>query len=387
MPYTQALQIFADILEGLSSLEKIGLVHFDLKPESILIKDGRAFIGDYGCMCLQHAGDEGFGCDDLRDEDRRLVGSAFRQAPDVSIGTPTGPSNHIWAAGLVLAEVRRLGARGPWRSERACMAGTTHARDVETHSDARATPETPSQRGNWGVVWVREVKFDRARAYPAAFSLHRPRSRFPFSRDRNAQERGARADAHGPTSGRDLGCAGRVRSFVGRCLGERPQGSAATPSHAENFHVMPNRRFNIPVALLISLIQMLGPAVGESIGLPQLRGEATTSHQVDAAHEVVGKTSAVRRLLVVLVGWRGFLERTLTKQRSHLVAFAVLGVTFASYCPGESDDSNVERTRRLLPCKRHLRHAIGGPRLSLGGGPWTSTLLIVLLCWRSWRGR
>jgi len=105
MPYTQALQIFADILEGLSSLEKIGLVHFDLKPESILIKDGRAFIGDYGCMCLQHAGDEGFGCDDLRDEDRRLVGSAFRQAPDVSIGTPTGPSNHIWAAGLVLAEV------------------------------------------------------------------------------------------------------------------------------------------------------------------------------------------------------------------------------------------------------------------------------------------
>lgn len=103
-----SVQLLVDILRGLLTLERAGVVHFDLSPNSIVVKDGRAYIDSVGRSCLQHDGDDGdagFGCGVFGDADTHLVGSSLRHAPEMRGGQPTGPSNNVWAAGLIFAEI------------------------------------------------------------------------------------------------------------------------------------------------------------------------------------------------------------------------------------------------------------------------------------------
>jgi len=144
-PETSLLTLI-DILHGLRSLEVAGVLPYDLTTESIELKDGRAFVAPLGRACLEHDGDTGFGCERFWDREDFLLGSSLHHAPEMIGGKLTGPSNGVWAAGLIFAElaVGQMPTRwfftrsGPGvkvceqaSAANACTSGTLHKLDQD----------------------------------------------------------------------------------------------------------------------------------------------------------------------------------------------------------------------------------------------------------------
>jgi serine/threonine protein kinase len=48
LPEKEALEIFAEVVEGLSAMHNRGTMHRDMKPDNVFIKNGRYKIGDFG---------------------------------------------------------------------------------------------------------------------------------------------------------------------------------------------------------------------------------------------------------------------------------------------------------------------------------------------------
>mmetsp|Transcript_6997 Transcript_6997/g.19895 ORF Transcript_6997/g.19895 Transcript_6997/m.19895 type:complete len:494 (+) Transcript_6997:160-1641(+) len=101
----EAFPVMIDVLRGLRHLEEAGIIHADLSEDNILLIGGRAYISDLGTSCLDHSGDSGFDCNSLVDEPGSFVGSAYRQAPEMTLGMPTGYSNTVWSLGLIFARI------------------------------------------------------------------------------------------------------------------------------------------------------------------------------------------------------------------------------------------------------------------------------------------
>lgn len=107
-PLEYSLPVLVDILRGLRDLELAGLVVGDLTADRILLTDdGRAIIGSLDETCSLGGAEQGLGCGGLADS--KNVGSfacsAIMTAPEVQDGSPTGPSNHVWGAGLLFARM------------------------------------------------------------------------------------------------------------------------------------------------------------------------------------------------------------------------------------------------------------------------------------------
>lgn len=98
VPMNESLPILIDILHGLRSLELAGVMNFDLTPENVLLKGGRAYIAPLGRCCLLHDGDTGFGRGSFWDREGFLLGSSLNHAPEMLGGKITGPSDSVWAA-------------------------------------------------------------------------------------------------------------------------------------------------------------------------------------------------------------------------------------------------------------------------------------------------
>ncbi len=57
LPIADALRIAADVADALEYAHKRGVVHRDVKPENILLHDGRPLVADFGiALAVQHAG-------------------------------------------------------------------------------------------------------------------------------------------------------------------------------------------------------------------------------------------------------------------------------------------------------------------------------------------
>ena len=87
--------MFADVLTGLNSLHKNNLIHRDIKPNNIFIKNGTCKIGDLG-LALKLLNSDDF-------EGDASVGTALYKSPETSFGMYSDKCD-IYSLGIVLFE-------------------------------------------------------------------------------------------------------------------------------------------------------------------------------------------------------------------------------------------------------------------------------------------
>lgn len=102
LPVGEAVTLMADLLQSLKVLERVGIVHGDLTEEHIYVVDygAHAMITDFRHACMG-SGELGCGVGD----DDELVGSAFRQAPEMKGERASNVANDVWQLGLVFARM------------------------------------------------------------------------------------------------------------------------------------------------------------------------------------------------------------------------------------------------------------------------------------------
>ncbi|KAK8866333.1 hypothetical protein M9Y10_009294 [Tritrichomonas musculus] len=84
------------ILEGLETCHRNGIIHCDIKPENILLQPGSKSlikIIDFGSGCF------------IGHQKYQYIQSRFYRAPEVMIGIDYGPPMDIWSMALVLIEL------------------------------------------------------------------------------------------------------------------------------------------------------------------------------------------------------------------------------------------------------------------------------------------
>ena len=94
----EALRICQDLLTGLSTLQEAGIVHRDVKPGNVLLRDGRAAITDFGLAARS-----------LDEMTCLNAGTPGYVAPELDGHEPTEPSvrSDLYAAGVTIRAVLR----------------------------------------------------------------------------------------------------------------------------------------------------------------------------------------------------------------------------------------------------------------------------------------
>ena len=100
MPAADAVELCAQIAEGLSEAHAAGVVHRDIKARNVLVGDGGiAKLADFGVARLLEAGlGEGL------TGTGSLVGSGDYIAPEAARGEAVGPAADVYSLGIVLYE-------------------------------------------------------------------------------------------------------------------------------------------------------------------------------------------------------------------------------------------------------------------------------------------
>ncbi|MCD0445325.1 PASTA domain-containing protein [Glycomyces sp. A-F 0318] len=96
----EAVELFAQLLDGLQAAHDAGLVHRDIKPENILLKNGgrgdRVKVVDFGLAEAVHGDRETAG---------PLVATAAYVAPELVNGKPAQAASDVYSSALVLYEL------------------------------------------------------------------------------------------------------------------------------------------------------------------------------------------------------------------------------------------------------------------------------------------
>jgi Tol biopolymer transport system component len=104
LPPRKALEIAAQIADGLAAAHAAGVTHRDLKPDNVMItRDGRAKILDFGIAKLAGASDDP--STKVRTQTGMLVGTVGYMAPEQVRGADVDPRTDIFAFGAVLYEL------------------------------------------------------------------------------------------------------------------------------------------------------------------------------------------------------------------------------------------------------------------------------------------
>ncbi|CAD8171688.1 unnamed protein product [Paramecium octaurelia] len=92
---SDAMDKFAQLLNGFESLQKENILHRDLKPSNILLHDNIVKIADFGfCKNIEPF-----------DLTQTMVGSPIYMAPEILLGEPYSFSADIWSLGVCLYEM------------------------------------------------------------------------------------------------------------------------------------------------------------------------------------------------------------------------------------------------------------------------------------------
>ncbi|KAM3138963.1 hypothetical protein pb186bvf_008976 [Paramecium bursaria] len=103
----EALQIFKDLLKGIKSLLKIGIIHRDIKPANIMIHEGVFKLTDFGFAKQVSGGIEAIM--------NSLVGTPLYMSPQILKRQKYTPKCDIWSMGLILYEM--IYGTTPWHSQ------------------------------------------------------------------------------------------------------------------------------------------------------------------------------------------------------------------------------------------------------------------------------
>ena len=100
------------MLEAISFLHSMKLVHTDLKPENVLLVDGAFTVQQVGKRKVRIPKSNAiklidFGCATYDDDEHKsdLIATRQYRAPEVSLGLPWSYPSDIWSVGCIVAEL------------------------------------------------------------------------------------------------------------------------------------------------------------------------------------------------------------------------------------------------------------------------------------------
>lgn len=131
----RALDVTAELLDGLSAIHAQGIIHRDIKPQNIMVNEfGTIKLTDFGIaqVLTEHDGPA----------DGTTAGSAAYMAPEQAQGLPGTPASDIYAAGVILYEM--LTGRLPFRSDDPQQVLLQHINDPVPRP-RRTNPSIPAQ--------------------------------------------------------------------------------------------------------------------------------------------------------------------------------------------------------------------------------------------------
>jgi serine/threonine protein kinase len=154
-PLGRAVIIARDVLLGLAAAHAVGVIHRDVKPGNILLRQsGQALLADFGiARLMQHKSDHATG---------GPTGTPSYMAPEQVLGGQVGPSADIFAAGVVLFEL--ISGQLPWTGPTALAVALARLNEPPL-SLRDLAPHAPPPL----VAWVaRAMERDPAHRWPSA---------------------------------------------------------------------------------------------------------------------------------------------------------------------------------------------------------------------------
>jgi serine/threonine protein kinase len=122
LPLRQTVEILRDVLAALAHAHAANIVHGDLKPENVLLADGRAVVADTGIVGAvgrsQRSGAPGMAS-------AALCTTSYVAPERRDGGAPTGPRDDMFAVGVVAHEM---------------LTGRPPAADSEPLEEVRSVP-------------------------------------------------------------------------------------------------------------------------------------------------------------------------------------------------------------------------------------------------------
>ncbi len=103
LPLQQQIDLLVQILQALAYVHRRGLLHRDLKPSNVLVRDGHAYVLDFGL-----AKDR-----DTHNPEADTVGTLAYIAPEVLLRQPATEASDLYAVGVIAYEM--LAGRHPFR--------------------------------------------------------------------------------------------------------------------------------------------------------------------------------------------------------------------------------------------------------------------------------
>jgi len=137
LPPREALDILRQLLQGLAAAHQRGLVHCDVKPENVLIRDdGLVKVSDFGLARAATAGDATQATAGL------LMGTVAYLAPEQVERHVADPRSDVYSAGVLLYEM--LVGGPPFEGESAWDVATQHVTG-QVPAPSTVDPSVPAE--------------------------------------------------------------------------------------------------------------------------------------------------------------------------------------------------------------------------------------------------
>ena len=160
LPPSEAVHLAHDLLGALEAAHGLGVVHRDVKPANIFLREGRALLGDFGIARWQQPPEGGY------TTPGEMIGTPRYMSPEQRDGVPADKRTDVYAFGLVLWEAC-TGARWPaYQSPQAAEWGGVPSELAETLR--RALALAPEER--WSDAADMRRALDRS-ARPSRWPL------------------------------------------------------------------------------------------------------------------------------------------------------------------------------------------------------------------------